>query len=819
MLGFRRRFQVWSTLAGLSTAALVAPANAQNLSDEEFVTGPAAALYEKWRAAMEAVGNRAERDAADKAIGELLAMNPSPFRVALMAERSVRQNEAAGGAMMFEQDGAAGSLKDNGKKLYELLDAGKEQMNEADDGWYFASVGQFGIANANFKALIDSKPDTVALLEFADRVQRRHQVLVTLAGDPIMGESVKGVMRLLQEGELRIKSDPTRIKQNIERLGGPPRQYENSVARLKESGQFAIPFLVEALRDPKQSQLAQAILRTIPQIDRPAIGPLVMAIRTNDRTLKQYLVRALGQIGYWQSVPYLLALRDAQDTPVEIRSAVDASLVDLQQHGVQIETGMRPADAYLKLARLYYDDTKSLAADARLDAASVWYWREEMVQNVEVPTAIFNEIMAMRCCEEALKLDPSLKGALSLWVAANIRREAELPEGATDHTRPDNYPSAAYFAQAAGAEYCLEALAIANERKEPAVALGAISALRKTAGPASLTLDMSGKQPLAEALGFADRMVRIQAALALGNAIPDKPFPNSQNLMTVLCEAVALQGSTRNALVIDSDENVANSMAGILKGLDYNVISDADLRNGLQKVRNDLPSLDVIIVGSNLAGGLAAGIAELRGELKFAHAPIIVVSKKGDSDAVIAVRHAGSNIGAVAPEATPEIVGSAIRSLNKAAGIVELTPDVATGAAMEAASTLYRLADTSNALFRPTEGEAALIGALKTENPALRERVAQVLGFVGSGPAQEAVAAIALKAEEPEAARIAMFAALADGAKRRGAKLGDATIAALTKVAETDANMNIRTAASQALGALNLPSNPASQIIRNQYAG
>ena len=130
MLGFRRRFQVWSAVAAFSTAVLAAPANAQNLSDEEFVTGPAAALFEKWRAAMDAVGNRADREAADKAIGELLAMNPSPFRVALMADRSVRQNEAAGGVMMFEQDGAAGSLKDNGKKLYELLDAGKEQITK-----------------------------------------------------------------------------------------------------------------------------------------------------------------------------------------------------------------------------------------------------------------------------------------------------------------------------------------------------------------------------------------------------------------------------------------------------------------------------------------------------------------------------------------------------------------------------------------------------------------------------------------------------------------------------------------------------------------
>ena len=64
-----------------------------------------------------------------------------------------------------------------------------------------------------------------------------------------------------------------------------------------------------------------------------------------------------------------------------------------------------------------------------------------------------------------------------------------------------------------------------------------------------------------------------------------------------------------------------------------------------------------------------------------------------------------------------------------------------------------------------------------------------------------------------------MFTALADAAKHKGNYLPDNLVEQLTGIAESDNNMVIRTAASQTLGALNLPSNPASVIIRNQYGG
>ena len=811
----RRRAMLSLFLSGLA----LAPAGRAQVGEDTFVTGAAKTAYDKWQTLMQSVAAR-DRDLVEFFSDELLAANVSPLRLALLEERSVRRRENAGAVLLFEQDQEAGALGEKAGELYARLDTGREQMNEADDGWYFCSVGRFDVAHANFSALLAAEPDPVAVLEFADRVPRRTQILVQLSDSPQVGESARAMLRLLQEGEERIKSDPTRIIQQIDRLGGAPREFETSVTALKRSGEYSIPFLTQALRDSEKRALTQAILRTLPLIDREGLNPLVMALRMDDTAAKKYVIRALGQIGYWQSVPYLLKLRQDPATAAELLPEIDAALRGLAALGVSVDPGLSAADAFYALANGYYAEREALAADPRLDFANVWYWKDNLLQNVEVPTAIFDEIMALRCCEEALLLNPDLKPALALWLAANLRREAQIPEGASDATRPANYPSAAYFAQSAGPEYNLRALARAIDNQEPAVAMGAIEALRKTAGPASVLDAGLGRTPLAEALSFPDRMVRIRAAIALAASLPQAAFSNSQNLMPVLNEAVMLFGGARNALVIDPDAATGNTVAAALRAIGYEVIIDSGLYNGLQKVRSESPGVDLICLASDLQSpSLAAGLSELRHEFRFAMTPVLVITKPADAPDVRTLVRADARVAAIAPDGAPESLNTALAVVARTSGVTPITPEVGATVALEAALTLNKLAVTNNPVLDVSEAENALVAALEGGGPALRETVAHVLAAIDTRTAQEAIAAVALDETEDEAMRITMFAALAEAAKLRGGLLSPETADQARQVAETHANMAILTAASQALGALNQSGNPASAIIRNQYGG
>ena len=798
---------------------LCGPALAQTVGEGGFVTGTAKDAWEKWNTALASMLAR-DGDTADMMFEDLLSLDPSPLRIALLADRSIKRNVNAGGVLLLEQDAEADALEGAGKQVYDLLVAGREQMNEADDGWYFASVGRFGIANANFQALLASDPDPVALLEFADRVPKRHEILVQLAGHAVIGESVTEILALLREGETLIKADPTRVKQNIERLDGPPRAYENAVANLKDSGEYAVPFMVQSLRDPAQKNKTRVILKTLPQVGRTALNPLVIALQMDDQTTQRYLVRAAGTIGYWQAVPYLLKIRENPDTLTELREAVDVALSDLARAGVEIDPAAGPAEAFYRLAAQYYEDRASLAADPRLDSANVWYWRDGMLVNIKVPTAIFNEVMCMRCCEEALLLNPDLKPALALWLAANFRREAQLAADATDYTRSENFPSAAYFAQSAGPDYCLMALAEAVDDGDPAVALGAIEALRKTAGAASLMSGPSDRLPLGEALSFADRMVRIRAALALGHAAPREQFHNSQNLMPVLSEAVMLFGGARNALVIDPQEQSANASTAALRSLGYEAVAADSLYPGLEMARNELPGLEVILLASDIAEpDVAQAIEQLRGEFRFASVPVVIVAKASQSEMAAALARGDHRVGTVVENPDAESLGREIATVAHAVGATAITPERGLELSLEAIDVLRAFGQSQNEQFRLEDAQPALLAALNADDPILRQTAADALGYLGNAEAQEAIANVALNATEAEELRVAMFAAVANAAQRRGNYLSDDIVQQLITVTESEENMVIRTAASQALGALNLPGNPASVIIRNQYGG
>ena len=637
-------------------------------STQGFITGPAAEAWQHWEAAMQAILVRDQKK-SEAAFGELLALKPSPFRIALLSDYTVRRTKIGGAVLLFEDDLKSAALGPQAKEVAQLLTDGREQMNEADDGFYFCQLGRFDVAYANFRKLLDSHADSVALLEFVDRVPKRRDILIQLLNDPVVGDVAKEILRQLDRGERDIKADPTRIKENIGRLGGTPRAFENAVDALKDSGEYAIPFIVQTLRDPTQRDLLQPILRCLPQIDHPGLNPLVMALRINDDVTKGYVIAALGKIGYLQAVPYLLQLAQDPNATSPVRAAVSAALDAIQARGTAFDRDLPAALAFYALAEDYYADKSSLAADPRLDNTNVWYWRDDLLQNIEVPTAIFNEVMALRCCEEAMRLDPGLKPALALWLAANFRREAQLPAGLTDQTRPPDYPPAAYFAQSAGAEYCLMTLARAVDTSDPAVALGAVEALRQTAGPASLVGDASGRLPLAEALSFANRMVRVRAGLTLGLARPDRPFQNYQNLMPVLSEALMLYAGGRNALVVDPDAASANVVAAGLREEGYEVLVDAQLYPGLEKVRTQLPGLDVICLASNMQQPvLTDALTALRSEFRFRSTPVILVTKPGAADTVRDLVRADYRLGEVSDQPAAAQLSKAVAAVSQAVG-------------------------------------------------------------------------------------------------------------------------------------------------------
>ncbi len=806
-----------------SLAVVAMPAIGQELADD--MVGQNAQAWTIWNDVQHAL-ERNDLTQGGALIERLVSENQSDLRLALMADRgsSIRLEQWA------EQDDAPAMVK----TIVQKMASGRRQRSLAEDGWHLAAIGRFQLADAHFKALDEANPDPVALLELARQNPNRHDILLKLINHAEVGPSVRRFLEILNQGEDILRRDPYEISININRLGGPPRMAYNAINRLKTSGEYAIPHLIRALQDAGQISLHPAIIQVLPKIGRAGLNPLCQALGIGDDVTKGILIRATAEIGYQQAVPYLAKIARNPSESGEVRAEAEKALASFG-----ISPGSDLSILFLKLAELYYAGTDSLRADPRMDAANVWYLRDNTLRFIPVPTNIFNSVMAMRCCEESLLANPNGEESTALWLAANFRREAQLglnvesaeadPLADKDSTRPEHYPRSIYFARAAGARYNHMVLSLALRDRDPGVALGAIAALGETAGEPSLVGAEDLKQPLVRMLSFPNRQVRTKAALTLGRALPKTSFSGAENVIPVLSEAL-LQSDRQAALIVDPDGDLRNKFQALLRAGGFECAIGPTLYQALQNGKDaNLTSFDVILLGSDIEKpAVASAIGELRSNFQSAATPILIVAKEDDIGRARRVSRDATGVEMILSDVIDlgdpdqiarKLMGHYARAA-QALGMTSLDRDLSLQLAIRSAGVLRDIAASHLDVYDFSRSVPSLIQALRSKSEALRMSAAHSLALADSTAAQEAVTESALDSIHSQAERIAAFAALAESARRNGNRLGDREVVSrLIEFTMGEQDLILRAAASKALGALDLPGNKASEIIRAQYKG
>ncbi|MEK6643454.1 MAG: HEAT repeat domain-containing protein [Planctomycetota bacterium] len=789
------------------------------------MVGQSSTALSTWQAAMNAIDRDEKTDAA-KQLDAVAAMKLSDLRVALMADRT--------GSIRLEEMARSADAPAVAKDFVTKIEAGRKQKALAEDGWHFAAIGRFAYADANFKALDESNPDPVALLELSRQNPNRHTILIKLISNTEVGPSAKRFLEILNRGEEMLRMDANEIAANIARLSGPERMNYNATNRLKASGEYAVPQMLQALADPKQQKVHAAIIQVLPQIGRDALNPLCISLSMSDNIIRQVAANAIAKIGYKTAAAYLAKLAGDSEASGEARAAATQSLGTLG-----IGSGTDKAALFHDLAESFYNNLESLKADPRRDTANVWYLRENELRVVEVPTAIFNDVMAMRCCEEALRFSPDKTESTALWIAANFRREAKLgldvesdrPDPLTDKdgTRPENYPRAIYFARAAGPQYNHMVLARAFKDSDPGVALGAIASLTETAGEPSLVGKEDLKQPLVQTLAFPNKQVRIKAALALGRALPKTGFSGADNVVPVLAEALMGSGHS-SALIVDPDDESANKFQAVLRSGGFECARGANVhqaRNNGQKA--NLTTFDVILIATDVAKpDLLQAVNDLRRDPATAATPILVIAKAGQMPRATNAQRLASGVDVLPaevidlgdPEKIKQQLMTRVERAAKSLGMLPLSADLSLSLAMQSADVIRGIAESGSKVFDASRAAGSLITALASKSEALRVKSAGALALLGGTDSQSAIAKAAMNAEHGAIERLAAFASLAESARRNGNLLGTGEL--VTKLIEftmTEKDLVLRAAGSKALGALNLSSNKASEIIRSQYRG
>jgi HEAT repeat protein len=441
--------------------------------------------------------------------------------------------------------------------------------DELEDNWsnylHYTKIGRLDLAKGYAQAVLDAQPDPVVILGY---VQDNPQAMALLRRaaeneyDQQLAELTNRILGIIEQGKFVLRTESATIAEEIRRLSSTARGRLTAVKRLENAGEYAIPFMIDAMADQSRRDELPNIIWALPQIGRDAIRPLVVALQTDNAAVRVEIVKALGEIGYPQSLGYLKYIVE-NDSSAEIRDAAAKSIEQIDPAQLAVPA----AELLYRLAEDYYYHVDSLAPAEDANFGNIWFWDKQgqRLTRQEADRAYFYELMSMRSCEWALRADAGYGRAIGLWIAAFFKAES------TGLAMPEyfgqGHADASVYATTAGPEYLHQALARAIKDKNSYVALHTIEALEKNAGEKSLMYRIETEQPLLEALSYDDKAVRYSAAIAIAGAGPKEPFAESrivvQNLADALredAEATATEGQWNRELAQSYALRAVNAM-------------------------------------------------------------------------------------------------------------------------------------------------------------------------------------------------------------------------------------------------------------------
>ncbi|MCL2647583.1 MAG: hypothetical protein FWD61_11350 [Phycisphaerales bacterium] len=680
----------------------------------------------------------------------------------------------------------------------------------ADDFMHYSLVNNVEMAKASGQSLLDAKLDPAELVRVfedaaRDSARNPREIMIRNQRRDELKEVSAQLLDKLDEGYRVVARDAQRIRKDIDRLAESPRAYKNAADRLIAAGQFAVPIYMEYLQNAQKKELHPFILRVIVDTGRPMVLPLVEQLQTSDTALRLTVINLLGQIGYKQSLPALRALQSEDQLDAQTKTAIGSAIALIDRSGAAASA--TPAALFLKAGENYYAKEPSFQPILATEKTNpIWIFDKGLnnVTSIDVPTQAWSAIMAARAARTAIQLDPNNASAISLWIAAQLKKEILLA-GAPDPTMPNFH--ADYIALASGPLYDNPVLSRALDARDVPLALRAIDALKATGGTKELV--SSTGSPLVRALGYPSREVRFSAAIALAQANPAEAFPSHYRVVPILAEAISSTG-TPNALVVIADDDKRNKLADTLRNgaTHFNVYAASTMAAALE-IAHRAPAFDVVIVGQGAARDDLSQIS--RTDYRLAGAPVLLAVPASE---VLALKAAGAS--PIDEAADDAAITAALADARADLGNAPLDPDKASQYAITAVQLLGTLAADHKSIYNVADALPALTEGLKDKRVEIATGSAVALGKMRNIDAQKAIAAVVLSADLDAGLRAPFFNALTESARNVGNNLDTTAINSLIKIVNTETDAAVRTAAGAALGALNIPSNQAAPLILAQ---
>jgi hypothetical protein len=656
-----------------------------------------------------------------------------------------------------------------------------------------------GLTDAELAELLDSEGSRVRPERFDEAVVRGLRI-------PEIEQSAAELARRVEKGRLDLARNGQRIAEAIAMLTGAQRARLLARQRLMHAGEYAVPALLKQILEGTDERLKNQCQRMLVDIGRQAVTPLCEALlELGDAVQQARVCEVLGEIGWPHAAPTLKALTMDQSAAPTAREAAERAMRSVLGQTPPADLSTQHAE----LARQYFAEQDSLIAFPSEPTNNVWGFRWSIgLEPTPVPTAIFGEVLAMRNALRAIQADASNRAALGLFVAADLRRENQLPAGQSDPIYGQEKYSPEFYATVFGTRICQDVLALALDGYDTPLVRDAISALAKTTGGGNLFTGNESRQPLLEALTYPDRRTQYDAALTLARALPTERFTGDFAVVPLLASAVRT-GNAVFALVIADDEEDRRTLSSMLDGLQFQVAGQGATIDDLHVAIAEAVGIDLVIVKQEAVGAVTDTLARLRREPKTAAAPVLVQAAAVDMGRLLEEFRADRRV-KVGPSGDEQRFASQVDHLLQQAVGGRMTEAEAEAYAIESLAALRDIAISKTTAYDIAEAQPALVDALQVRRGGTRLLVAEILALIDSDRAQRALFDAALSSADQE--QVDLLIQVAASIRQHGDRAEQRHVDALIDLLR-GAMGPAAEAVARVHGALNLPETDAIQLL------
>jgi hypothetical protein len=667
-----------------------------------------------------------------------------------------------------------------------------------EDFIHYALIANVEFAEGNALALIRDGMTDEAFYEMVVSTRKRHDRFDRAIGWAMFVVALEPLAARLEKrfevGRTSVIRNADRLKESIALLQGTTRQRLLAKERLAEAGEYAVPHLLRTLHNSSDSRSARNVKEMLAYIGKDAVLPLSIALPHIDDESQILIARVLGEIGYPHCSPALVALINGDQVAPKVRQAANAAL-----NRIRIDKKATLTTLQTIVAMQFYGRETSVLPEAVAGTNIFWMWdpTDQLIAQ-DVPEEVYDDVMAMYFASEALASDPENSGAMSVFVAANLRRDREL-EGRNDLVYGNLPYSPAFYATVFGPEIAQHVLARAISDFDTPLALDAITALSKTAGADSLIGGVD--KPLVRALNYPDRRVQYEAAMTLASTLPTMGFSGDYRVVPILASAVR-SGGDMFAIVIGDDSETRRTITTFLEANGWKVVGQGISARFAVDAAGVVPGIDLaVIVARNASHGQSA-VRDLAALPETTVTPALILARGADAQ-ILSDTMSDQNMVETAHIGTSDSAKLAVlEDLLASASGGRLSMDEQFEFSTRALGVLrdIALADT---VLKVGDATGSLIDALSEAPEESQPIVALTLGMINDPLAQRALIDAALTDAAIEH-RVMLLDEAAGSVRRWGNLAQDWQIEAVVDLAE-NASGYLADAAARLNGALDHP--------------